>query len=172
MCIAILAKPGAKVTNLALFKGWGVNKDGAGIAYVDKAGKLVVDKGHMKYNDFQTAYEKACEELVADDSPMLVHMRYTSAGTTNASNTHPFKITPQTGPAGAFIHNGTMFRPAGEWEGPEKDRKSDTRVVASALNNILALESVLNSIVEMGQAIGSHNKLAFLYEDKSWAIIN
>lgn len=172
MCVAILAKPGAVVGNDALFKGWTVNADGGGIAYVNKRGQLVIDKGHMKYNEFQRAYERAVEEARAEDSPMLIHMRITSQGDTNKTNTHPFEVKPQKGPRGAFIHNGTLFRPSGAWEGKANDKRSDTRVMANALNNILSAEAVLNAVVELGRAVGSHNKLAFLYEDKSWAIIN
>ena len=172
MCVALLAKPGAKVSNAELFRGWSINSDGGGMAYVNKEGKLVLSKGHMKYNAFQKAYEKIVEELKADDSPMLIHMRITSMGNTNKDNTHPFFVKPAVGPSGAFIHNGTLFRPSGAWEGPENDRKSDTRVMANALYNILSAEAVLNSITELGRAVGSHNKLCFLYEDKTWAIIN
>lgn len=173
MCVAILAKPGKVVSNESLFKGWVVNSHGAGMAYVNREGKLVVSKGFMKYGEFQKAYERACNEARAEDSPMLVHMRITSAGDTVAANTHPFMLRPKDGPVGAMIHNGTMFRPSGEWAKPKEGvHYSDTRIVATAYADRMSAQAVLNSIVELGKAVGSGNKLAFLYEDKSWAIIN
>lgn len=139
---------------------------------MNKQGKLVIEKGFIAYNPFQKAYEEAVADKVADDSPMLVHCRARSAGAINKANTHPFPIKPQNGPEGCFIHNGTLFQPAGDWQGPPDDRKCDSRVVANALNNILSAENVLNSIKELGVATGGWNKLVFLYEDKRWAIIN
>lgn len=172
MCIAVLARPGAKLTNATLFKGWTVNSHGGGFAYVNKEGKLILDKGHMKFNEFQKAYERILEHEVADDSPMLIHMRITSQGDTTPANTHPFLVGPDEGVRGAMIHNGTLFRPSGVWEGKVGEKNSDTKVMATALRTILTAEAIQNSVAELGQAIGSHNKLCFLFDDKSWAIIN
>lgn len=173
MCVAILARPGKVLSNTELFKGWSANRDGAGLAFVNKHGKLVTAKGYMKYNDFQKAYENICQNEVAEDSPMLIHMRITSQGDTVQANTHPFMFIPKVGPKGAMIHNGTLFRPQGEWAVAKQGVLfSDTRVLVTAMADRLTSEAVLSSIAQLGQAIGAHNKLAFLYEDKSWAIIN
>lgn len=170
MCIAILTQPGKSLTNTQLWRGWSGNKDGGGFAYVAD-GKVVISKGFLKYNDFQAAYEEAVEKY-GKESPFLVHMRIGTSGGNTENNTHPFAFKPTSGPAGALIHNGIMFTPAGEWRGPKDDRKSDTRVFAAALNNILVLEDVKAAKEALGKAIGGGNKLAFLYDDKSWVIIN
>jgi glutamine phosphoribosylpyrophosphate amidotransferase len=170
MCIAILTTPGKRLTNQQLWKGWTITQDGGGLAFV-KDGKVVVSKGHRKYNDFQKAYEEAYEE-VGLESPFLIHMRIGTSGLRSANNTHPFEFKPQSGPSGAMIHNGIMFSPAGEWKGPQDDRKSDTRVFVAALNNILALEDLKRAKEAVGKAIGGGNKLVFLFDDKSWVIVN
>lgn len=171
MCVAILCKPGARVTDAALWKGWGINRDGGGMAFINKHGKLVIDKGYTEYNAFHKALTKHLGN-VAEDSPFMIHMRIRSAGDMGKNNHHPFAIKPQNGPSGALMHNGTLFQPSGAWRGEPDDLKSDTRVVANALNNILSAENVLNSVRELGIAIGTANKMVFLYEDKTWAIIN
>lgn len=170
MCIAIVIKAGATLSDAQLWKGWTANEDGGGFAYV-KNDKVEIEKGFMKYNDFQKAFRKASEEFGAD-SPFLVHMRIGTSGGVTPVNTHPFEIKPQHGPHGAMIHNGILFTPSGAWAGNGADKKSDTRVVASALNNILVLEDIKNAKALLGNAIGAGNKLAFLYDNKEFVIIN
>jgi predicted glutamine amidotransferase len=170
MCIAIVSTPGMRVMDAALYRGWTANRDGGGIAYV-KNGKVVVEKGFLTYNEFHKAYETAFNE-VGKESPFLIHMRIGTSGGVTKNNTHPFAIRPQKGPAGAMIHNGILFTPAGAWKGGAGDQKSDTRVVAEALNNILELQDVKEGKELLGQAIGRSNKLAFLYDNKEYVIIN
>lgn len=162
MCVAILSKPGASVPNDMLWKGWTVNKDGAGFAYVHD-GKVIIKKGFMSYNDFQTAYRAAVEQF-GEDSPMLVHMRIKTVGSVTAKNCHPFKIKN-----GAMIHNGTLFYPTGE---AGKVDKSDSRLFAEKMYNILQLEDVVRTEKEFLYAFGRTNKMAFLYDNKDYAILN
>lgn len=161
MCVAIVANQGAVVPNDRLWQGWSRNRDGGGFAYV-KDGEVVIEKGFMEYNKFQKAYEKAAEKYAAE-SPFLVHMRITTSGGTSKVNTHPFKIK-----GGAMIHNGVMFTPTGE----ENRGKSDTRIFAERFHNILQLEDVLAAGEDIIDAVGSYNKLAFLYDDRRYAILN
>lgn len=170
MCIAIVTTAGKVVENKKLWRGWCTNGDGGGFAYV-KDGHVEVEKGFMQFNDFEKAYSKAAE-LYAAESPMLVHMRIGTSGAKSQMNTHPFPFKPATGPAGAMIHNGTLFTPAGEWKGPKEDLKSDTRVLVNALNNVLVLEDLKNAKDAVAKAIGKSNKLAFLFDDKSTIIVN
>lgn len=170
MCIAIVTTPGKRMSEKALFRGWSINQDGGGIAFVRK-GRVEIRKGFFKYNDFHKAYSDAFDE-VGQESPFLIHMRIGTSGLKNANNTHPFYIKPQSGPAGAMIHNGILFTPAGAFKGPEDDRKSDTRVLVEAFNNILRLQDVLQARFDLGVAIGRGNKLAFLYDTGDFVIIN
>jgi glutamine phosphoribosylpyrophosphate amidotransferase len=172
MCIAIVQTAGKSVTDAQLWRGWTINGDGAGFAYVDpRQKKVVIKKGFLKFNEFQKAYREAVTNF-GETSPFLVHMRIGTSGQNSEANTHPFEIKPQVGPAGAMIHNGILFTPSGAWRGSDDDRKSDTRVVANALNNILVLEDIINAKEMLGRAIGGGNKLAFLYDTGDYVIIN
>lgn len=120
----------------------------------------------MEYPAFRDAYMRAADQY-ADESPFLVHMRITTSGGTSKNNTHPFPVKN-----GAMIHNGIMFTPAGERAGKAPDRKSDTRVFAESLFNILTLEEVKKANEGIRKAIGFGNKLCFLYDNKQFHIVN
>jgi glutamine amidotransferase len=164
MCIAVLTKPGARLTENQLYRGWTGNKDGAGFCYVDD-GKVKIVKGFLEFKAFNKSYSDAVEKF-GEDSPFLVHMRIRTSGHVNAANCHPFAIQ-----GGALIHNGMMFTPTGDRAGTLTDRKSDTRVFAESLYNILKLEHVKKAESGIRKAIGGGNKVAFLYDDKSYHII-
>lgn len=170
MCVAIVTQPGKRVENAALYRGWNINRDGGGFAYIEN-GKVKIEKGFFEYNGFNKAYDAAFSR-VGESSPFLIHMRIGTSGLKNANNTHPFAIKPQDGPGGAMIHNGILFTPSGAYKGPADDAKSDTRVVAEALNNILRLQDVKDAKVALGLAVGSGNKLAFLYDTGEYVIVN
>jgi glutamine amidotransferase len=164
MCIAILTTPGKRLTDNELYRGWSGNRDGAGFAYVDD-GEVQIKKGYLEYKPFRDAYNTAVERF-GNDSPFLVHMRIRTSGHINANNCHPFKVQ-----GGAMIHNGMLFTPTGARAGTQSDKKSDTRVFAEALHNILILEHVKKAEAGIRKAIGGSNKLAFLYNDSSYHIV-
>lgn len=167
MCVAILQKPGAIIPAQGLEKGFASNPHGAGFAYVDPAQeKVVIRKGFMTYEDLHTGYYDAVKEF-GKDSPFLVHMRIKTSGHINAANTHPFAIK-----GGAMIHNGSFFHPSKKYAGTEDDLKSDTRVLAENLYNILTYEDVLAAQERILTAVGSYNKLVFLYDDGRYLIMN
>lgn len=166
MCVAILTTPGNRVTNERLWQGWTRNKDGGGFAYVDPdKKKVVISKGFLSYNEFQKAYDEAVAKFGAT-SPFLIHMRVRTSGDINDNNTHPFEIK-----GGALIHNGILFSPTGKDIGPPDDRKSDTRVFAERLFNILDFESVKETKLELEKAI-NYNKIAMLYDSGDYVILN
>lgn len=166
MCVAIYSPSGKPVPNDMLWAGWGINGDGAGFAYVDpEAKKVVVRKGFMRYNDFQKAYAEAC--AAHPNTPFIVHMRIKTSGLINGNNTHPFAIK-----GGAMIHNGSFFTPGGKYLGPKEDLKSDTRVFAENLFNILTYEDVVAAEKDILSAVGSYNKMVFLYDDGRAHIMN
>ena len=165
MCVAILSKPNSIIPEPRLAQGWKANSDGGGFAYVNEDNKVVIEKGFMEYEPFRDSYMKAAGRY-AETSPMLVHLRIRTSGNTSPANCHPFHIKD-----GAMIHNGIMFTPTGDRAGSAHDRKSDTRVFAEALYNILKLEHVKNAAKELRSAIGYGNKLAFLYNNKEYFIL-
>lgn len=166
MCIAIVTKPGRTVDMQALYRGWTSNRDGGGFAYVDPdTNKVVISKGFMTYNEFQKAYAAAAEKY-AEHSPFIIHMRIGTSGGKTDKNTHPFPIK-----GGALIHNGILFTPTGDDAGPVTDRKSDTRVFAEKLFNILNYTDALEAKEDLEVAIGG-NKIALLYDTKEFVILN
>lgn len=164
MCIALVQTPATRIPDYQLRRGWDTNPDGGGFAYVHD-GKTVIQKGYMKYDDFYRAYNEAIDKY-GENSPFLVHLRIGTSGSKSPSNTHPFPIK-----GGAMIHNGILFTPTGNRAGPAHDRKSDTRVVAESLHNILVLSDIKKASAAIEDAIGSSNKLCFLYDDGSTHII-
>lgn len=165
MCVAIVCKEGAVLTEQQIENGWLGNPDGGGFAYVSD-NEVHIVKGFMTLEDLQRAY-KTYADLHSADSPFLVHMRIGTSGGNTPLNTHPFKILN-----GAMIHNGVMFTPAGQRAGKPGDYKSDTRVFAEALYSVLQLEHVKRAEARILREVGYSNKLAFLYNDKRTLILN
>jgi predicted glutamine amidotransferase len=161
MCVAILQKSG-ELSGAQLYAGWRVNRDGGGFAYLDDDKKVQISTGFMQYNDFEKAYRKVVKRY-GTNGPMLVHMRIRSAGGMGPKNCHPFRIK-----GGAMIHNGTMFQPSEDG----KDAKSDTRIFAESLYNILDIDSVKKAERGILRSVGYHNKLCFLYDGGDYYIVN
>lgn len=165
MCVAILTKAGARLTTEQIENGWYGNPDGGGFAYVAD-GRVHIKRGLMNLLQMQDEYQKAAD-LYSEDSPFLIHMRVSTSGGITPQNTHPFEIR-----GGAMIHNGVMFTPSGARAGTYPDRKSDTRVFAEALYEVLQLENIKRAESRILREIGSYNKLAFLYDNKDYYIMN
>lgn len=166
MCVAILTKPGSRLSHAQIEAGWKSNPHGGGFAFVDDTGKMRIIKGLMTLDKMIEKYDEYAERY-AMNSPFLVHMRIATSGGTTGPNTHPFPIKD-----GALIHNGVMFTPTGERAGTKEDRKSDTRVFAETMHNILTRRELQIAEQEILDAIGFSNKLCFLWSDKSWFIMN
>lgn len=165
MCVAIVCKQGARLTNAQIENGWSSNYHGGGFAFV-KDGKVEIVKGLMTLATMKEKYQEYAEQY-STESPFLVHLRISTSGGVTAANTHPFPIK-----GGAMIHNGMMFTPSGARAGDYKDRKSDTRVFAEALHDVLELEYLKKAEKRILQAVGSYNKLCFLYDNKDFLILN
>jgi hypothetical protein len=117
MCIAIYQSPGNKLPKDQLVQSWHSNPDGAGIAYFDENGEIVIEKD-MTLDGILYKYERAVDRY-AQTSPFAVHFRIATHGSVNIDNCHPFRVSEDT----VLIHNGiipVMFN--------KKDTRSDTRV--------------------------------------------
>lgn len=167
MCVAVVTKPGKSLTDDMIEKGWNVNSDGGGFAYI-KDGLVRIHKGLMDLDKFKSAYHNAVDD-VGKDSPFLIHFRIRTSGMVDQANTHPFRINPQKGPGGAVIHNGVLFYP--DYREAGNRGKSDTRILCESLNNVLALEDLQKSKTDLNRAL-SGNKMAFLYDTGDYVIIN
>lgn len=167
MCVAIFQHKGAVIPRLNLQKGFNGNRDGAGFCYVDpETQKVKIERGFMKFEALEEAYYAAVKEY-GEVSPFLVHMRIRTSGHISAKNTHPFPIR-----GGAMIHNGTFFSPSKKYQGPTDDLKSDTRVLAEHLHDVLTYEDVLAAQERILGAVGRFNKMVFLYDDGRHLILN
>lgn len=159
MCLAIVQPKGAQTPELHLENGINSNPHGAGYAFVDKQGKIAIRKGYFSFRAFMNQFERDSENNRAD-SPFLIHFRWATSGNKDYMNCHPFAVR-----GGAMIHNGILdLKPTAT--------KSDTHVFSLQLGQHLDRVSVMEANEELGKAIGRGNKLAFLYEDREYAIIN
>lgn len=97
MCIAIYKPKNVLIFEDTLKQCWETNPHGAGFMYPNK-GKLIINKGHMTYEEFQTAFEPH------KDKACVLHFRIATHGETNQANTHPFQVTEKLG----LVHNGII----------------------------------------------------------------
>lgn len=127
MCLIIQRPKGEKFEEEA-FNTWVLNNpDGWGLTFPDNTcdGRLTVIKSVEKGDD--DLLKLVNEELA--DVPLMLHLRYTTAGDTVIRNAHPFPILEQKedGVDVRMAHNGTIskFKPGqqanNKWE-------SDSRV--------------------------------------------
>lgn len=159
MCLAIFKPPGKDLTEAQLKSGWMGNPGGAGFCHI-KNGRVVIEKGFMKLQDFLAAYNAAAKKN--KKSPFLVHFRIPSMGHNLSTNTHPFEFTH-----GALIHNGTITGTgATHGTGP-----SDTAKFVERYGDKLTFANVEKLNREIGRALG-YNKIAILYHDGTHQIIN
>jgi len=159
MCLAIVKPASAVVPEDALRAGWISNSDGGGFAFVSN-GEVVIANGYMKLKDFYAAYNSAVE--ANPDSPFLLHFRICSMGDVSKDNTHPFPIE-----GGALIHNGTLSGTAARYStGP-----SDTKYFVEMFKKDLSFDVIQDNKGKWDAAMG-HNKLAMLYNDGRYQIVN
>lgn len=98
------------------------NPDGYGFSYPDTNGKLVTVR-NPNTPDPEKLYRTINEELI--EVPIMVHLRYTTAGETNMRNAHPFPILERDkdGVDLRMAHNGTLHK----WKTAAGAGESDTR---------------------------------------------
>jgi predicted glutamine amidotransferase len=157
MCVAILRTPAGKLSDAVLKACFENNSHGAGFAFAAK-GKVAVRKGYFTFDDFLTAF-RPVEEEMGDKGPMLVHFRISTGGTKTALNCHPFLFKH-----GALIHNGHFFSVSGD--------ESDTNTLVKAIGDDLTRTGVRLHKEALEKSFGKGNKVALLYNDASYEIIN
>jgi hypothetical protein len=108
MCVIILRNPGIQIPQAMLESACIVNPDGWGIAIADR-GKLTLQKGLDKTNNPEVI-GKILED--AKDLPLMLHLRYVTAGDRSLNNCHPFQSLKkdEDGIDVAFCHNGTLWQ--------------------------------------------------------------
>lgn len=160
MCLAIVQPVGSFIPIPHLQQGWVHNPDGAGYAFT-RDGKVVVKKGYGKLKTFMEDYHKDVRDN--EESAFLVHFRIRTYGDKGDGNTHPFII-----PNGAMIHNGSFTGTGAKGN----EGASDTAAFANKFGQHLSYDFVYNKAKQLGDAISSYNKLALLYNDNRYVIVN
>lgn len=159
MCLAILKPAKATLPTAHIRNGWISNPDGGGYGFV-RDGKVVIRKGFSKLKEFEEAYVADSEQY--KDSPFLVHFRICTMGTRGEDNTHPFPIDD-----GILIHNGTITGTKAVYG----QGKSDTALFAEQFSKDLTFDFIMKNKTELNSSL-TYNKVAILYTDKRYAIIN
>lgn len=160
MCLAIVKPINQTIPLQHLQQGWIYNPDGAGYAFT-RDGKVVIKKGYSKLKEFLKDYDNDVKDNEA--SAFLVHFRIRTMGDKSDENTHPFTI-----PNGAMIHNGSLTGTGSIFD----KGGSDTSLFAARFGKHLSYDFVYNKNKELTEAIGTYNKLAMLYDDNRYVIVN
>ena len=163
MCLLIVQKQKNKVTKKQFKNAWERNNDGVGYSFV-KNGKIVTKK-YLDDDGFKKFLKSINSDVNrhGDESPFLIHFRYTTHGATNLKNCHPFRVSDDL----VFGHNGCINGVDDDFE------KSDTAVFNDDIVKNLPSDWLNNpSIVKLVEGFIGHSKLAFLHKDKSFDILN
>lgn len=94
MCIIIAKnKKGRLPKEEELKRAFEWNNDGGGFMYVDN-GKVIIDKGYMKYSSFIKRYKSLLEKYNNfKNKSLVIHCRIGTSGKNTKGNTHPYPIT-------------------------------------------------------------------------------
>ena len=93
MCIIAVKPAGVKTPAEATIGNcWCNNPDGAGFMYA-AGGSVHIEKGFMTLKDFKKALNRLEKTIDTTSTPIILHFRITTHGTTSPGNTHPFPIT-------------------------------------------------------------------------------
>lgn len=115
MCIIIYKPSKIKLPSESILKSaWNNNPDGAGFMFRNIEGKIVIQKGFMKFNHFYNVLKSLKEDITETD--LVIHFRFATQGTISAENTHPFPITDSIKGLkqlnvitnSAIVHNGIV----------------------------------------------------------------
>lgn len=159
MCIAIL-KPYSKRISKKIFRNcWENNSDGGGIAFI-KDGKIHTRKSLVGWRSLWRIYQGIEED---EGTPMLLHFRIATHGSTCEKNTHPFLI--RDGEA-AVIHNGIIDVPT---VGDETDTLAFCREYLEPMFDLIGKKKAYQEFLEY-KTRGS--KLVILRADGSYVILN
>jgi glutamine phosphoribosylpyrophosphate amidotransferase len=141
------------------------NPDGAGIMFV-RGGKVVIDKGHMKFEDFWRAYRS--HKLTKDDT-IVFHFRIATAGRIRPANCHPFPISADIKSLTALKFNSDVAMAHNGVIGHGEGDISDTMVfVRDVLAEALVRENLENpAIIELIEGYIGNSRVVILKADGS-----
>ena len=161
MCIAIVKKKDAVITDEELKNCFENNPDGAGLAYT-KDNTIYYIKGIFDVKTFIKAVREAENEC---DGAMLIHCRIGTSGLKDEENCHPHVVNNNC----IMIHNGIL-----DIDVPKGSKISDTVIFVNEIlkplpRDFMKDEGIMN-MIEF--TIGSSNKFCFLNAKGEYAIAN
>lgn len=162
MCIAIVKKANATISDDTLKQCWTRNPDGAGIAYPYN-GEVVIEKGFFKFETFLKRYKQIVKNV---HSNILLHFRISTSGLVDKENCHPHRVNSKL----VMIHNGVLHNV----DVPAKSKVSDTVLYCRNYLQKLPDGFIYNDVIRefITDNIGSYNKFCFLDADGNYFICN
>lgn len=137
MCVIIIREPGVTIPMDKLTLACNINKDGHGLAWVNRK-RLRRDISIEPNNPDDI--QKKLEGL--KDFRVFLHLRHATVGEVNILNAHPFTVLEHKldGVDLGFMHNGTLY-PWSPSYNDNPDKISDSRNFAEGLVAPLAMRS-------------------------------
>ena len=141
------------------------NPDGAGYA-IAYDNKLLLKKGFMKFEDFETSLRQTIKNVDIEKAGILFHFRITTHGGTSRENTHPFPLgrdsltdRKYTNLEAAIAMNGICL--------------SNTGYKSAISDTMDAIESLINPLFNMYGAFWKDkgSKSVFDFLGAKWAIL-
>jgi hypothetical protein len=160
VCVIALKPKDVTISDDIIRNCWIRNSDGGGYVLSDNK-KIIAKKGLMTLKEFHESYRK--DEATLKSPTALLHFRIRSAGDRSPENTHPFP----TGDGGWMAHNGTFSA----WS-KTAEKKSDTALFMEEFGKDFTFPVISKMKLDLGDAIGFWNKLAFLWKNHRYIIVN
>jgi len=157
MCLLTFLPPDVMADVTALRNGAEINNDGHGFAIV-VADRILVRRG-MHAEAMIDAFVTARRRHPA--GPALFHSRWTTHGSTNLDNCHPFMVGDD--PRTMVAHNGVL--PADVQPG-EGDPRSDTRIAAEEFLPRMGSLHLRRNRLRVERWMTSANKMVVLSIDR------
>lgn len=165
MCLITVQPPGVPLSLDLIHNAWtNGNNDGAGYMYAIN-GRLRINKGFMKWDDFAGAYE--LDRSSHPDVTFVSHLRLATHGTKDAQMTHPYSLA--NGMVG-LVHNGVLSK----FGGYNGNGLSDTLEFAWYVMSFRHPKNIMDQefAKHLGRLIGSSNKFVLLDHRGELRIIN
>jgi predicted glutamine amidotransferase len=160
MCLLTFLPAGIQPDIAALTIGAQANDDGHGFAIVagPRLDQLIVDRG-MNPKAVIDAFTAA--RAAHPHGPALFHSRFTTHGTTNLDNCHPFAVGGDS--RTVLAHNGVLPPVVQPRKG---DRRSDTRIAAEDYIPTLGSLRHRRTRLKLARWMSTDNKMVILTVDR------